>query len=293
MEEKRIGPAMVKSILKRRSGEVHKGDFGRALIIAGSGNMTGAAVLAVKGAFRSGAGMVYAGLPKEGFYPMQAQIPEAICLEREGIFENLGLYDSICIGPGLGTDFEAGRLTEGVIRHVDCPLVIDADGLNIVVRDNLYALLKERKRKGLATIITPHWGEALRLVEGRPSEMGLRERIYMAEELEAKTGAIVVLKGSETIVADESRMYFNTTGNAGMATAGSGDVLAGIITSFCGQREDGGHGIDRLPAFEAACAGVFIHGRAGDMAAKKLGEYGMMSGDLADFIPLAIKGVVE
>ena len=162
------------------------------------------------------------------------------------------------------------------------PLVIDADGLNIVAEQCLFEVLRARK-KG-STVITPHMGEAKRLFGEN-----LSNRKEIIERLIKKTGAVTVLKGHETLVAtEESQTYINTTGNPGMATAGSGDVLTGVIASLLGQRKPDG---SRISAKEAALCGVYIHGRAGDLAAEEIGEYGLIAGDIAYYTAMALKNI--
>lgn len=284
MAESIITEEFVKTIIGKRRREIHKGDCGRILIAAGSKGMAGAAVLSARAAFRAGSGLVQVAIPVELFPIVQTGIPEATCLERDFSKIDLSRYDAAAIGPGLGKGEESVKFVKAIIENFMGPLVIDADGLNIVAEQCLFEVLRARK-KG-STVITPHMGEAKRLLGENLSN---REEII--ERLIKKTGAVTVLKGHETLVAtEESQTYINTTGNPGMATAGSGDVLTGVITSLLGQRKPDG---SRISAKEAALCGVYIHGRAGDLAAEAIGEYGLTAGDLAYYTAIAIKKILE
>ena len=232
MESSIITQKLVKTIIEKRNREIHKGDCGRVLIVAGSWGMAGAAVLAATGALRAGSGLVQVAVPSELFPIVQVGIPEATCLERD--FSNIDLdrYDAAAIGPGLGESEESVKAVRHMIENFDGILVLDADGLNIVAHNNLFGVLKARKAG--TTVITPHMGEAGRLLGESIKETSRNE---IVRRLYEKTGAISLLKGQATLVAaDDEKTYTNTTGNPGMATAGSGDVLTGIITSFAGQK---------------------------------------------------------
>lgn len=284
MAESIITEEFVKTIIGKRRREIHKGDCGRILIAAGSKGMAGAAVLSARAAFRAGSGLVQVAIPVELFPIVQTGIPEATCLERDFSKIDLSRYDAAAIGPGLGKGEESVKFVKAIIENFMGPLVIDADGLNIVAEQCLFEVLRARK-KG-STVITPHMGEAKRLLGENLSN---REEII--ERLIKKTGAVTVLKGHETLVAtEESQTYINTTGNPGMATAGSGDVLTGVIASLLGQRKPDG---SRISAKEAALCGVYIHGRAGNLAAEAIGEYGLTAGDLAYYTAIAIKKILE
>ncbi len=285
-----INEDLVKTKIGKREREIHKGDCGRILISAGSKGMAGAAVLSATGALRAGSGRVQMAIPEEIFPIVQTGIPEATCLARDFSKIDLSRYDAAAAGPGMGGRDESVRFVTYLIEYFDGPLVLDADALNIIAGHDLFKKLRERKPG--TTIITPHMGEARRLLgtdgaaKDRYDDMN---RIQMAGSLYQKTGAIVVLKGHATLVtAGEDEAYINTTGNPGMATAGSGDVLTGIITSLAGQKNVSG---SRLTAAEAAVCGVFIHGMAGDLAAESMGEYGLIAGDIAYHTALAIKKI--
>ncbi len=265
----------VNNIIRERPQDIHKGQCGRVLIIAGSKAMTGAAVLCARGALRSGAGLVYVSLPSEVFPIVQISVPEAICVLRSPETD-FGIYDAVAVGPGIGVDAENTALIRKILKEYRKTLVIDADGLNIAASADLF---EDMRTSSADIVITPHMGEAARLLGTMPSG---REEI--AQRLSALTGATAVLKGAGTVVASAGeKSYINTTGNPGMATAGSGDTLTGIIASLSAQGCSG---------FDAAACGVYIHGLAGDMAADATGQWGIIASDIAEFTPRAIKSII-
>ena len=272
----------VLDILPDRSPDSHKGTYGRVLLLCGSVGYTGAAALAAMGALRSGAGLVYLGVP-ESIYAIEAvKLLEPVVFplaDQGGMFssnsisrvlERLEGMDAVLIGPGIGRSEGTSCLVKAVLENYNGPMVLDADGIN-VLSDHTDIL---RGRKGI-TVLTPHPGEFARL-GGRLD----CERTLAAIELSRKLGAIVVLKGHETVVTDGEKTYLNPTGNPGMAVGGSGDVLAGMIVGFLGQ------GISALDA--AACA-VWLHGRAGDECAMNMGQYGMLPSDILQMLPRLMK----
>lgn len=270
-----ITRAYVNTFIRKRNKDIHKGDCGRILIIAGSKGMTGAAVLCGRAALRSGAGLVRVSIPEELFPIIQIGVPEATCISRERSLDGLMQYNAIAIGPGLGDDKQNGILIKEILENFDKPIVIDADGLNLLSND--LVVMKNSKAK---IIITPHPGEAANLLHVKASDIN-KDRLGSAVELATATGAVTVLKGARSIVATpEGKTYINITGNPGMATGGSGDVLTGVITALLGQ------GLD---CDAAAAVGVYIHGLAGDIKAVQIGEYGLIASDIADMLPLAIK----
>ena len=286
MTESIINEKTVKNIIERRKREIHKGSCGRILIAAGSVGMAGSAVLAARGALRSGAGLVQLSVPQEIFPIVQTGVLEATCLTDSLDNIDLSRYNAAAAGPGLGDSRESVEKVRILLDSFDGPLVLDADGLNIAAREEFFDLMRAR---GGRLIITPHMGEARRLMAKDFSEKMTRREL--AEALAEKAGAVTVLKGAGTVVAAEGRKtYTNTTGNPGMATAGSGDVLTGIITSLCGQRHSDGRPIEPL---EAALAGVYIHGLAGDLGAEEKGEYGLIAGDIAEYTAQAVKKILE
>jgi NAD(P)H-hydrate epimerase len=270
--------AMVKP-LPRRPRESHKGDFGKVFILAGSEGMLGAAVLCSRGALRVGAGLVYLGVPAKARDLVNLATPEVIVAGGEKVEDFSNAFqkaDAFALGPGLGWRRTIARdllffLSE---QEVTAPIVLDADGLMAFV--NELATLGKLK---LNLILTPHPGEMARLL-GRTSEEIQKERKKVAESMAKLLGCVVVLKGYQTVVAESSgKVYINQTGNPGMATAGVGDVLTGMIAGLAAQG---------LSSFEAAVNGVYLHGFAGDLAAEEKGEYGMIASDLIDKIPEAV-----
>lgn len=265
----------------------------------------GAAVLACRAALRSGAGLVQLAIPKDLFPVAQIAVPEATCRQRSFSPEDLAKYDAVAAGPGLGTSKKSVEVIRNILEFYSGPLVLDADGLNVVAEEENGLLPLLRNRSG-QTVITPHIGEAKRLLPNFhwPKDFRLSSgvsgaqgdvRSQMADMLKEKTGAAVVLKGSESLVAaGDFATYINTTGNPGMATGGSGDVLTGLITGLWGQKQptdDGGW--ERLSGLDAAVCGVYLHGLAGDLAARELGEYGLIASDIVEKIPFAVKKILE
>lgn len=267
-------------VLDKRAKDTHKGDFGKLLVRAGSTGMMGAACLCAKGALRTGAGLVTMAIPAQHYPVAQISVPEAVCCLSQETYIKAMNSDAVVVGPGIGLDEENKVLIVNLLMEYEGTLILDADGLNIM-GDLLFDKSFPRKAK---LIITPHEGEAARLLKcGRED---VREaRMECAGILAANINAIAVLKGAGTVIANkDGGIYVNTTGNPGMATGGSGDVLAGMIGSLAAQ----GMSPEKSAAF-----GVYLHGLAGDMAAEQKGEYGMIAGDIVDYIPYAIKSVMR
>ncbi len=267
--------------LKPRAVDGHKGDYGKICIIAGSLGMSGAAALAGRAALRAGAGLVRVATPKS-VLPMVASIESsfttiALPEDRLGrisakainpILEIIDENDALAFGPGISISGELRLVLETLLEQDQLLLVIDADGLNNLAGiKNWPAKLKAR------LILTPHPGEMKRLWSGLFREKLPGERQEQAAQLARRTKTIVVLKGAGTVVTDGEKAYINKTGNPGMATAGSGDVLTGVITALLGQG---------LSEFDAAVLGVYIHGLAGDIAAEKTGQISLIATDIID-----------
>lgn len=281
-EEKVQGIKYVRSILGQRPENAHKGNYGKILVVAGSEGMCGAAILASRAAFKAGAGLVKVSLPKELFSIIQIANPEAICIKRNTYQADFSEYDGIAIGPGMGDNEHTFSIVKSILENYSGPVVVDADGLNVISRKNACDMIRN---SGAKVIITPHPGEAARLLGIGKDEFPKITREESAYMLAHKTNSVTVLKGAGTIIVDnEGRSFTNRTGNPGMATAGSGDVLTGIIAALSGQKND---------VFTAAAAGVFIHGLAGDLAALQFGETGMTAGDIANNTAYAIKEILE
>ncbi len=272
-------------VLGPRPHDSYKGRFGYVLVVAGSRGMAGAAALCGASTLRAGAGVVRIACPAEiqptvaSFepcymtYPLPCDGDGMIDFEpaRPTLARLIAPADVIAVGPGLGQSEQIGRLVHFLITATDKRLVIDADGLNALVGQT--ELLSGLNRP---VVLTPHPGEFARLTGAKVSDIQ-SERVAKAAELAALSEPlVVVLKGAGTVVTDGSRYYVNTTGNPGMATAGSGDVLTGVIAALLAQN---------LPAFEAAQLGVFIHGLAGDVARDQNGETGLIAGDIVDALP--------
>ncbi|MBQ3122927.1 MAG: NAD(P)H-hydrate dehydratase [Firmicutes bacterium] len=281
----------VHNVIGERRVDIHKGDCGKVLVIAGSKGMAGAAVLAATGAYRAGAGLVRVSIDEDLFTIVQIGVKEATCVPRTASLGDLSQYDVIAVGPGLGDDAQNVRIIKHILDTFDGTVVIDADGLNTISKAVREEAGKEADffksiRTTKATIImTPHVGEARRLLDWTHDDFERFGREKAAQQIAKKYGAVAVMKGHETIVATaDGKTYINTTGNAGMATGGSGDVLTGIIAGLAGQE---------LTAEDAAISGVFVHGLAGDMGAEALSEYSLMAGDIAAFTSLAMKNVTS
>ena len=278
--------------LNPRKSNTHKGSYGRVLVLAGSPGMTGAAYLCSKAALRSGSGIVTLGVP-ESLNPvmevkltcvMTRPLPEtkASTLSnkaRNEIMKLCEVHDVVALGPGLSQQPETRKLILWLIKNIDRDMVIDADGLN-ALKDNVNVLHKIKKN----VVLTPHPGEMSRLTDLGSAKDVQNNRLNTAtqfvqsirKKLSNEKKLILVLKGDKTIVADYGKVYVNRTGNPGMATAGAGDVLTGIIVSLIGQGHD---------VFDASQLGVYIHGLAGDIAAKKNGELSIIASDIIEYLP--------
>ncbi len=282
--------AEMKKLIPKRSADAHKGDCGRVFVVAGSEGMTGAAVLAARGALRTGCGLVTVGTAQTERPIVAVGVCEAMTLSlpsKEGkitidattkILEYAKKSDSVVFGPGLGQNEDIHFVLKTLLQEYEGLVVIDADGLNALSQN--CEILKNKKCR---VVITPHPGEMARLVK-KPIEEIQQSRKRFATDFSKEFDVVVLLKGRETVVAEGERVFVNTTGNCGMATGGMGDVLSGVIASFMGQGS---------APFEAAVLGAYIHGKAGDIAASRLGVHGMIAGDLADLLPLALKMELE
>ncbi len=261
--------------IQPRALDAHKGTYGRILLVAGSRWLPGAAILASRAALRTGSGLVAAAIPSSASTALAAACPEATQAPADSAAD-LDLrvsYQAAAIGPGLGTDDRSRALVAKVVKTFAPPLVIDADALNVIAREPEILGAPRAQR-----VWTPHPGEFERLLGERPH--GDSERVASAERFEARFGGVLVLKGHHTVVLERGRYYLNPTGNPGMATAGSGDVLTGIITSLLGQG---------LAPFDAATLGVYLHGVAGDLARDVVGEGSLIASDIIEYLPEAIR----
>lgn len=266
----------IKIGLKQRAKFSHKGNFGHALIIAGSKGKMGAAILSSKACLRTGVGLLTAHVPKCGVEIIQTSVPEAMCVDsNENDFitnvVDLSVYNAIGVGPGIGTEKQTQNSFKLLIQNTNIPLVIDADAINILADNKTWISFLPPN-----SILTPHPKEFERLVGKWNSD---EEKLTLLTELSIKYKIIIVLKGANTAISTpEGKVHFNSTGNPGMATAGSGDVLTGIITALYTQG---------YTAVESAIFGVYIHGVAGDIAKENLTEQGIIASDIIDEIPYA------
>lgn len=275
--------ADLRPLLRGRDDFAHKGQMGNALLIAGSYGMAGAGILAARACLRAGAGRLAVRVPKRNYGIMQVSVPEAVLLidHEETYFANpvdTEDFDAVGIGPGLGTQENTAIAIISQLRRTQCPVVIDADALNILSNHRAWLM---QLPKGI--IMTPHPKELDRLT-GNVSN-GCYERLSKAQELAEKIQGYVLLKGhNSALCMPGGKTIFNSTGNAGMATAGCGDVLTGIITALCarGYKQQ-----------EACMLGMYLHGLAGDLAANKLGQESLTASDVIDFLPQAFKELTE
>ena len=281
-EMKELNHSEVLRILPDRASDSHKGDYGRILLLCGSRGYTGAAALAAMGALRSGAGLVYLGVP-ECIYTIEAvkltepvvfPLPDAEGMLSENavnnIFKMLPNMDAVLIGPGLGCSKGTFAVVKFILENFTDPVVLDADGINVLAGH--IDLLRGRTAP---TILTPHQGEFQR-IGGQVQKDRIADAVSFAKE----TNTIVLLKGHRTVITDGRECYINPTGNPGMAVGGSGDVLAGIITALLGQ------GVDPLLA---AVSGAWLHGAAGDICEQEIGQYGMLPTDMLQVLPRLLK----
>ena len=265
----------IASLLPERPKRSNKATFGKVLCAAGSYCMSGAAYLSAKAAYRTGAGLVKVLTPEENRVIIQTSLPEALVsvYDRNDFDENIAAEavkwaDVVAVGPGMGTDDTAKRLLCAVLKNSAKPVIIDADGLNIIAADpKLWDIVPK------GSVITPHPGEMARLCECTVEEI-LGDVSGICQGFARSRGVVCVLKDHHTAVSDGRDIYINFTGNSGMATGGSGDVLTGMIGALLAQG---------VPPFEAACLGAYLHGGAGDLAYAQLG-LSMLPSDLPQYI---------
>ena len=282
MNIKELNHETVLSLLPDRDPWGHKGTFGKVLLLCGSRGFTGAAYLAAMGALRTGAGLVFLGVP-ESIYAIEAvKLNEPVVFplpEKNGklsqeaipeILNKLPQMDAVLVGCGLGQSEGTLAVVRAVLERAECPVVLDADGINVLSAHK--DVLRGRKHP---TILTPHDGEFVR-IGGYLTE----DRMGSAAELAGDLNSIVLLKGHRTCITDGENGYVNATGNPGMAVGGSGDVLAGMIVSLLGQG---------LAPLEAAACGAWLHGAAGDLCAQDLGQYAMLPTDMLQKLPRLLK----
>lgn len=279
---KRINRSAVKKLLPRRDPHAHKGNFGKLLLICGSEGYTGAAELAARAAARMGAGLVFVGVPRAVYPIVAAKLTEPMVFplpDQDGklspeavpeILRHLEDKDACLIGCGLGRGKGVLAAVKSVLHEAKCPVVLDADGINV-----LQGHIDILRGAACPVLLTPHEGEFLRL-GGDLS----RSRLHGAVQMHKATEVTLLLKGHRTLVCGPGRRWINRCGNPGMAKGGSGDVLAGMITALLG--------FGLSPA-RAAALGAWLHGQAGDLCARELGEYAMLPTDLIGCLPRLLK----
>lgn len=265
--------AILESNLPPRQANAYKGEFGKVLIVGGSIGYTGAPVLAARAALRSGSGLIYVAVPESVYSIVACKLDEPMVFpypQENGkfsaqavteILNRLSVCDVCLLGPGMGVSSGTAEVAQAIVNNSRVPVVLDADGLNVFAGN-----IDKLRNATCPLIVTPHEGEFLRM--GGRLELG---RIGAAVEMALRIGAVVLLKGHKTVITDGETVYENNTGNPGMATGGSGDVLGGILVSLMGQG---------VPPLEAAAAGAWLHGAAGDLCAQELGQSGMTPGDM-------------
>ncbi len=277
-------------VMASRRRESHKGDYGHLMVVGGSPGKAGAAAMAARGGLRTGAGLVSVATPNAIVPIIQSQIAEAMCIpSAESIEGTLGIgavnellkaadaMSAVAIGPGLSTHFETVQVVRSLIQRMACPLVVDADGLNALA--GFTDVLRQAKAP---VIMTPHPGEMGRLIGMAASDVQ-KDRVGIASRFAREFGVTLVLKGAGTVVAvPDGRAFINSSGNPGMATGGTGDVLTGMIGGLLAQG---------FTSEQAACVGVYLHGLAGDLAAKEKGEASIIAGDLIEKIPEAVQAI--
>lgn len=271
-----------KKLFCKRPADSHKGDYGKVFIFAGSEGMYGAGVLCSRGALRSGSGLVHLIVPKTIEPLLNLATPEVIVRRAENakdLYKIVYQADAVAIGPGLGPK---GKIIQELLHILNSkkflpPIVLDADGITAFA-----GKISELKQFDLNLILTPHPGEMAKLL-GESIEKIQQNRVQCAVETAKYLKCTLILKGNRTVIADESGRYLiNETGNPGMASAGAGDVLTGMIAGFAGQS---------FSLWDAAVCGVYLHGLSGDLAVKDKGEFGMIASDLIEKIPYAIQKV--
>lgn len=280
----------ISDMIGKRHAHIHKGDAGKILMVGGKKGMTGAVYLCAEGAVRSGAGLVSCVVPEQINEIMERKLTEAMtipmlgkdgCLGEdlaEAILQECNLRDVLILGPGMGRHDSSIGLVHRLVMESTIPMLIDADALYLLAYMDSTKIDKNKQR-----VITPHEGEAARLLNWSAAEVKAN-RVGAVKELYGKYGGVVVLKGSRTLIYDGKELAINSTGNPGMATGGAGDVLSGMIGALMGQ------GLD---PFSAAKAGAYLHGLAGDLAAREWGEESMKAGDITSYIAKAFMSVKQ
>lgn len=274
-----VNARLARRLLPTRRADGHKGTFGRIYVVAGDVGYTGAPVYAAEAAARTGSGLVFVGVP-QAVYPIVAArcataMAQPLPEDREVLLERLKGCDAVVLGPGLGRSRAAEELVLFLLEKLECPVVLDADGINAAA-----AHIDVLRGRRCPTVVTPHEGEFLRL--GGDLSLGREEAALAAAR---ELGCVLVLKGPGTITAaPDGRARRNTTGNCGMAKGGSGDILSGMIASLIGQGAD---------PFDAAACAVWLHGRSGDLCQRQMTAYAMTPPDMVERLPEVFRELLE
>ncbi|TBR21017.1 NAD(P)H-hydrate dehydratase [bacterium] len=288
--------------LPKRPRDGHKGDFGHVLVVAGSRGMTGAAVLAARGALRSGAGLVTLAVPGSQQPVVAGHLVEGMTLplpesssgfvRADAVAALMAAHEkrrftALAVGPGLGSGPETGRAVLGILSSLKLPAVLDADALNLLAlhpRGEVKTLVAGR---GAPVVYTPHPGEMARLLRRKVDAVNA-DRSAAAQDFIEELGGVCLLKGRHTVIAGEGRLWVNPTGNPGLAKGGTGDALTGLIAGLWAQRVAASSG-DPDSGFEAACLGAYLHGYAADEAVRKFTDRCLLASDVLDALPAAFR----
>ena len=304
MSVKPLGKAELRESLVPREAEDHKGIFGHVLIAAGSRGMAGAAILAARAALRSGAGLVTVATPAGVAGIVAGAVPSAMTLalpeNAAGAFRPEGVdrlkeyakerrVSTMAIGPGMTTHADAARFVLLALSGVSAAAVVDADALNNLAQQELEGVVQMLKARKHPCVFTPHPAEAARLLGMKKTEVETH-RLKCVAKLARSLGGVALLKGSKTLISSGARTIVNATGGPGLAKAGSGDVLTGLIAGLWAQMLASGRVTGDLP-FKAAALGAWLHGSAGEAAEKDLTAWAMSSSDLSDYLPHAFKAL--
>lgn len=286
-------PEILNKLVSKRKAGSHKGDFGHVFVIAGSKGLTGAAFLTSQAALRSGSGLVTLGIPESLNEIMERKLTEVMTLPlpetdeqtlseaaEEKILDFVNQKsDVVALGPGLSQNIQTKKLIQNLVRKIGKPIVLDADGLNVIA--GKLEILTTRESE---TVVTPHPGEMSRLID-KDSSYIQNHRTEVAKTFSAKHRCTTVLKGNQTVVAGpDGKIYINDTGSSALSTAGTGDVLTGMVASFIGQG---------LNAYQAAVVSVYLHGQAGDRAEAYLGKLSVTATDVLEKIPVVLNQKIK
>jgi hydroxyethylthiazole kinase-like uncharacterized protein yjeF len=303
---KPLGKAELRESLVAREPDDHKGIFGHVLVAAGSRGMAGAAILAARAALRSGAGLVTVATPAGVAGIVAGAVPSAMTLalpeNASGTFRPEGVdrlkeyakerrVSVMAIGPGMTTHADAARFVLLALSGVPAAAVVDADALNNLAQQELEGVVQMLKARKQPCVFTPHPAEAARLLGMKKTEVEAH-RQKCVEKLARSLGGVALLKGSKTLISSGARTIVNSTGGPGLAKAGSGDVLTGLIAGLWAQMLASGRVPGELP-FKAAALGAWLHGAAGDAAEKDMTAWAMSSSDLAEYLPHAFKALAS